>query len=154
MKNKLFFSLFLLFLNTFSANSESESVQIFFHPTGLCRQEGKSEESITILIYDNENKNFSDMLIKKIEKAPIAYFYRPHIKGRNKRCNEGYYSVIIKKDKRSYKYQVNETEILDDIERDKFLRCNIISDIYTYLAKEHLKSIVLENGREVSWPEY
>lgn len=132
MKKKIIIYLVLLLSMSLSfANTQNISIKIQFFPIGY--------KNSSFIIYNNENKSFSDFLFQKIRKASIAHFYSL-VKDR---CEEGFYKIIINIDGIIYEYEVFAKDIIYDVKNDKYLKYDALSDIYVYLAKKQLDCIII-----------
>lgn len=127
MKKKIILFAFFVNLLAFSFGSNNVlSVKIVFYPIGV--------KNTSLIIYNNEDTSFSEYLDLKIRKSSKAFFYNPE----KDRCEEGFYKIIVNNNGTVYVYEVDASNIIYDVKRDKYLKCNALFDIYAYIAKKQL----------------
>lgn len=112
------------------------SIQIVYYPR--CQ-----DETVKIIIYDNESEEFTNLLIKKISRAIVDPFYVPC----KSILDEGWYIIYLTTDGNIQSYELDSYGFIYDVESKKNLRSNILSDIYAYLAKKYLNQIAEEEFR-------
>lgn len=135
MRKKWIVSVLLLSLLQFSfADTGKKSLTIIFFPVF------RGNKNASFVIYDNENENFSDFVIQKIRKSNAAHFYTLD----KHRCEEGFYKIILNINETVYEYEVFAKNIIYDVKRGKYVKCDILPYIYAYLAKKQLESVVNE----------
>lgn len=111
---------------------EFESVSIYFYPAGYMNRQ--------ILIYDNDDKDFSEHIVHKIARARTELI---DLGCKSTRCREGYYAVYIETKSKKLEYQVSEIGKVYDCQTHKNLICDLSSDIYLYLAIQKLDGVML-----------
>lgn len=115
-----------------------KSVYVYFYPLGV----GDCE----ILIYDNDDKDYSAHIVYEIMRSKTALFYTP----RKSQLTEGFYKIIIEEENNKSEYTVSTKGIVYDVAKDKYLKYDFVEDIYMYLAMQRLDEVVSleENSRE------
>ena len=139
MKKKFFLFILCMLITFLFSETERDILKIYFYPMKFFVPNNEHIESI--LIYDNYNQDFSDLLIKNIIKAPKAIFYVPC----KDKCEEGWYKIIIEKENNKYEFEVFDKSVVYDINNNSYLKFDCLSIIYEYLANEKLKDMINQN---------
>ena len=139
MKKKVFLFILCMLITFLFSETERDILKIYFYPMKFFVPNKEHIESI--LIYDNYNQDFSDLLIKNIMKAPKARFYVPC----KDKCEEGLYKIIIEKENNKYEFEVSDKSVVYDINNNSYLKFDCLSIIYEYLANEKLKDMFNQN---------
>ena len=139
MKKKVFVFILCMLITFLFSETERDILKIYFYPMKFFVPNNEHIESI--LIYDNYNQDFSDLLIKNILKAPKAIFYVPC----KDKCEEGWYKIIIEKENNKYEFEVSDKSVVYDINNNSYLKFDCLSIIYEYLANEKLKDMFNQN---------
>ena len=135
MKKKILIFAFFVSLLTFSfGNTDDFSVKIVFYPIGV--------KKTSLIIYNNEDNSFSESLNQKIKKSSKVVFYNPE----KDRCEEGFYKIIVNEKGSVYIYEVDSRNVIYDVKREKYLKCDALFDIYSFVAKKQLYAITKKVG--------
>ena len=126
------------FIPSFRSVQTAKSVSVIFYPSGVVDCE--------ILIYDNDDKDYSAHIVYEIMRSKTALFYTP----RKCQLAEGFYKIIVEEENNKSEYEVSTKGIVYDVENDKYLKYDFTEDIYLFLAMQKLDEVVAleENSEE------
>ena len=105
---------------------EVKSVKIEFHPSGV--------GNCSLVIYDNDDKDFSEHIVYELTKARTTLFYIP--------CKsyelEGYYKITVEEKEKKSEYGIDTSGIVYDATKKKYIKYDATADIYLFLAMQKL----------------
>lgn len=130
----LFLFIFILIFLTplFRTDQNVKSVSIYFYPRGV--------ENCMVQIYDNDDIDYSKFIASKIIKSRLVLIDR----GIKTYCEEGFYKIYIDYDNESLSYELSDLNEVFDCQKKKNLKCDLLNDIYKYLAIQKLNQVIID----------
>ena len=86
-----------------------------------------------VVIYNNENPDFSKRIIKSINSSMPGFFYFD-----KNELSFGWFVIEIHRDNVIKKYEVFNKNVIYDVNNKRVLRCKILDQIYEYIAVKTL----------------